>query len=417
MAEQKQKYEESKVPMSIKQSELNIGTLGHIDHGKTSLTRAITGVWTDKHSESLKRNMTIKLGYADAVIRKCEHCEGASAFTTTNKCIGCEGEAKPVMRISILDAPGHETLMATAIAGSSVIDAILFVIAANEPCPMQQTREHLMIINILGIKNIIVVQTKVDIVGRDKAVQHYNQIREFLKGSAIENAPIVPVMSNLGVNIDVLLEMITKMEKPKRDTEADPIMYVVRSFVVNKPGADVTKMNGGVIGGAIVSGKFRLGEEIEIRPGMKSSNAKGNTYKPILTKILSISTDSTNLDEAVPGGLIAFGTALDPSITKADSLVGSLVGRKGKLPESKNEITLKYTDLKRTDMPKRAFSLGEPLILGIGTATRIGHIKKVRKNDIDVELNHPVCATAETKVAVMRNDTKRWRLTGYGFIE
>ena len=417
MAEQKQKHGEAKMAAAIRQSELNIGTLGHIDHGKTSLTRAITGIWTDRHSESLKRNMTIKLGYADAMIKRCEHCDGASAYTTGDKCEGCEGEPQPVMHISILDAPGHETLMATAIAGSSVIDAILFVIAANEPCPMQQTREHLMIINILGIKNIVVVQTKVDVVGKEKAVQHYNQIREFLKGSVIEDAPIVPVMANHGVNVDVLLEMITKMERPKRDTAADPIMYVVRSFDVNRPGADVTKMNGGVVGGAIVSGKFRVGEEIEIRPGMKSMNAKGNTYKPILTKILSISTDTSSLEEAVPGGLIAFGTALDPSITKADSLVGNLVGRQGRLPDSKNEVVLKYTDLKRTDIPKRAFAQGEPLILGIGTATRIGHIKKVRKNDVDVELNHPICATKDTKVAVMRNDTKRWRLTGYGFIE
>jgi len=415
--EQKQQHAEARMESSIKQSELNIGTLGHIDHGKTSLTRAITGMWTDRHSESLKRNMTIKLGYADATIRKCEHCEGAAAYTTTDKCEGCEGEPKPVMRISILDAPGHETLMATAIAGSSVIDAILFVIAANEPCPMQQTREHLMIINILGIKNIIVVQTKIAVVGKEKAAQHYKQIREFLKGSVIENAPIVPVMANLGVNVDVILEMITKMERPKRDSSADPIMYVVRSFDVNRPGSDVKSMNGGVVGGAVVSGKFRVGDEIEIRPGMKSLKAKGDTYRPILTRILSISTDTSGLEEAVPGGLIAFGTALDPSITKADNLVGNLVGKQGKLPESKTEVMLKYTDLKRTDIPKRAFAPSEPLILGIGTATRIGRIKKVRKNEVEVELNHPVCATRDTKVAVMRNDTKRWRLTGYGFIE
>ncbi|MGC9190988.1 MAG: GTP-binding protein, partial [Candidatus Micrarchaeia archaeon] len=137
-------------------SVLNIGTLGHIDHGKTSITKAITHVFTDKHSESIKRNMTIKLGYADAIIRKCEKCEGASAYTTDTKCAGCEGQPKPLMRISLLDSPGHETLMATAIAASSLIDGIIFVIAANEPCPMQQTKEHLMIINILGIKNVII---------------------------------------------------------------------------------------------------------------------------------------------------------------------------------------------------------------------------------------------------------------------
>ncbi len=100
---------------------------------------------------------------------------------------------------------------------------------------MQQTREHLMIINILGIKNVIIVQTKIDIVGKEAALAHEKQIREFVKGSTIENAPIIPVMPNLGINVDVVLEMIANMQRPKRDLESDPIMYVVRSFDVNKP--------------------------------------------------------------------------------------------------------------------------------------------------------------------------------------
>ncbi len=151
----------------MKQSQINIGTLGHIDHGKTSLVKAITNIWTDRHSESIKRNMTIKLGYADAIIRKCDHCKGASAYTIERRCPNCGNEAKPVLRFSVLDSPGHETLMATAISGANIINGLLFIIAANEPCPMQQTREHLMIINLLGIKNTIIVQTKVDLVGRE----------------------------------------------------------------------------------------------------------------------------------------------------------------------------------------------------------------------------------------------------------
>ena len=231
---------------NLKQSTINIGTLGHIDHGKTSLTRAITGVWTDRHSESLKRNMTIKLGYADAIIRKCPKEAGVEAYCTSEKCPICKGKTEQVERISLIDAPGHETLMATAIAGANVIDGILFVIAANEPCPMQQTKEHLMIINILGIKNVIVIQSKVDIVGKEAAVKHQQQIRAFLKGSVIENAPIIPVMTNHMINIDKVLETIATMPKPARDVGSDPLMYVVRSFDVNKPGSDATKLIGGV---------------------------------------------------------------------------------------------------------------------------------------------------------------------------
>ncbi len=403
---------------SSEQSVLNIGTLGHIDHGKTSLTRAITKVWTDRHSESLKRNMTIKLGYADAIIRKCQKCTGPESYTIDTKCPNCGGKAEPLMKISILDAPGHETLMATALAGSSVIDGILFVIAANEPCPMRQTKEHLMIINLLDVKNVVIVQSKVDIVGREGAIKHYKQIKEFIKGSKIENAPIVPVMTNQGVNLDVLLEMIAKMEIPKRDLNADPFMYVVRSFDVNKPGIDATTITGGVIGGAVLKGRFKAGDQIEIRPGVKlpSKGAKKDAYSPLITKIDALNNGTIKLESAIPGGLIGISTEIDPTFTKADGLVGNVVGHIGKLPESRSIVVFKYTKLERPDIPEQSVKENEALILGVGTATAIGYVKKVKKDTIEAELKRPVAAEKGTKIAVMRSIGQRWRLTGYGIL-
>lgn len=398
-----------------KHSVINIGTLGHIDHGKTSLTRAITGTYTDRHSESIKRNMTIKLGYADAIIKKCEGCEGPSAYTTQEKCKDCPGAAKPLMRISMLDAPGHETLMATAIAGSNVIDAILFVIAANEPCPMPQTKEHLMIINILGVKNVIIAQTKIDIVGKDAALAHEKQIRNFIKGSAIEGAPIIPVMSNLGINVDVILEYIANMKIPERDLKSDPLMYVVRSFDVNKPGSEVTKLAGGVLGCAVTKGTFKLGEQIEIRPGIKmNSKSKRETYEPIITVIKEMSNGSEKISEAMPGGLIGISTEIDPTFTKADGLVGNMVGLSGKMPPTITQLTMKYFKLKRDDLPEQHLADNEPLILGTGTTTVLAYIKKAKKDHVEVELKHPISVEKNAKIAVMRNLGHRWRLTGYG---
>ncbi|MEM3178233.1 MAG: translation initiation factor IF-2 subunit gamma, partial [Candidatus Micrarchaeaceae archaeon] len=378
----------NKIPAynGFKQSELNIGTLGHVDHGKTTLTAAITGVWTDKHSESVKRSMTIKLGYADALIRKCNNCEGAAAFTVKDKCEKCGGDAVPFRRISILDAPGHETLMATAIAGSNVIDAVLFVIAANEECPMPQTREHLMIINALEKKSAIIVQTKIDIVGKEAAEKNYAQIRNFVKGSVIENAPIVPVVASKNINIDALLEQIAKIEVPKRDIDSDPLMYIVRSFDVNKPGTPIESMTGGVVGGSIIKGKFKVGDEIEIRPGINVARdkSKKEIYEPIITKIESLSTSENRIEEALPGGLIAIGTDLNPVLTKADSLVGNIVGHVGKLPDVKDSLELEYHDLNRSDLPKQAFREDEPLILGIGTGTVVGYVKSARRKSISI---------------------------------
>ncbi len=393
---------------------LNVGTLGHIDHGKTSLTRAITHVWTDRHSESIKRNMTIKLGYADAIIKKCEKCEGAGAYTTSDRCADCEGEPKPLMRISLLDAPGHETLMATAIAGSSVIDAILFVIAANEPCPMPQTKEHLMIINILGIKNVIIAQTKIDIVGKEKATLHEKQIRNFIKGSAIEGAPIIPVMPNLGVNVDVILEHIARMKAPARDLSSDPLMYVVRSFDVNKPGLDADKLSGGVLGCAVIRGTLKSGSEIEIRPGIKmAAKSKRESYESIITVVKEMSNGDEKLAEAIPGGLIGISTEIDPTFTKADGLVGNVAGLVGKLPQVISSLTIKYHKLKRDDIPEQHLAENEPLILGMGTTTVLGYIKKVKKDNLEIELKHPISVDRSVKIAVMRNLAHRWRLTGY----
>lgn len=400
--------------MEIKQSVLNIETLGHIDHGKTSLTRMITGIWTDRHSESIKRNMTIKLGYADAVIRKCERCEGSEAYTVKEKCEKCGGDAVPLIRISLIDAPGHETLMATAIAGASVIDAVLFVIAANEPCPMQQTREHLMIMNLLGIKNVIIVQTKIDIVGKDKAIANYKQIKEFIKGSVIENSPIIPVMTNKGINIDVLLEKITELQRPKHDIESPPLMYVVRSFDVNKPGTKPKSLVGGILGGAVIKGKFKIGDEIEIRPGINiSENEKKKEYRPAITKISSMNNGSENIEEALPGGLIGLSTEIDPMFVKADSMVGNLVGHVGKLPDVVNSISFSYKRINRPDMQEPPIHENEALILGVGTATIVGYVVKSKKDVINVELNHPVCMEKHAKIAILRNIGKRWRLTGY----
>ncbi len=402
----------------FKQAQINIGTLGHVDHGKTTLTKAITGVWTDKHSESVKRSMTIKLGYADSLIKKCDECSGAEAYTIGDTCEQCNSKAKPkpVRRFSILDAPGHETLMATAIAGSSIIDAIIFVIAATEPCPMPQTKEHLMLINILGVKNVLVVQTKIDVVGKAKSMEHYNQIKAFLKGSVAEHAPIIPVMANKNINVDEVLEYIANMELPKRDLSSDPLMYIARSFDSSRPGTPIKDLVGGVIGGSIVRGELKVGDEIEIRPGISIMNEKGKKeiYVPIITKIESLSTSTGKLEHAFAGGLIGLATNIDPSFAKADGLTGNVVGKVGKLPPTLDNVTLEYHVIARSDIGKAAFTVNEPIILGVGTATTVGYVTLAKKNKITVQLKRPICADKASKISILRNFQQRWRLSGYG---
>ncbi|MEM5878942.1 MAG: GTP-binding protein, partial [Candidatus Aenigmatarchaeota archaeon] len=172
--------------------EVNIGLVGHVAHGKTSLVEAISGKRTLTHSEELKRGITIRLGYADASFYKCLSC---GRYSTSSKCPFCFSDTELQRTVSFIDAPGHETLMATVLTGAALMDGAILVIAANEKCPQPQTREHLKALELIGIKNVIIVQTKIDLVSEEEALKNYQQIKDFVKGTTLENSPVIPVSS------------------------------------------------------------------------------------------------------------------------------------------------------------------------------------------------------------------------------
>ncbi|MEM4360369.1 MAG: translation initiation factor IF-2 subunit gamma [Candidatus Bilamarchaeaceae archaeon] len=395
------------------QAEINIGMLGHVDHGKTTLTKALTGKWTDTHSEELKRGISIRLGYADAIIYKCPKCGLA---TLKQECEKCKTKTEVKRKISIVDAPGHETLMTTVIAGASILDAALFLIAANEPCPQPQTVEHMIVLNTTGIKNIIVVQTKVDLVSKEKALEHYRNIREFLKGTVAENAPIIPVAANLGVNIDALVQKIEEvMPTPKRDDASPLRMYISRSFDINLPGTKIDDLKGGVVGGSIVSGKLTEGDEIEISPGVPRK--EGAPPEKIITKAESLREETEILKEAKPGGLIAVCTGIDPALAKSDGLVGNVLGKKGEVPEPTSEITIQYEMLKRPDMENPPLKETEIIVANIHTYTGIGVIKNLKKGTATIKLKRPAVVYPDMNIALSRKIGQRWRLAAWGKIK
>ncbi|RLG19800.1 translation initiation factor IF-2 subunit gamma [Candidatus Micrarchaeota archaeon] len=393
--------------------------LGHVDHGKTSITKCLTGKWTDTDSEELKRGISIRIGYADATFRRCPKCKEVEAYTVAEKCAKC-GEATKVLRkVSFLDAPGHETLMTTAIAASSIMDGAVLVIAANEECPQPQSLEHLMVLEVLGVKNIVVVQNKVDLVSKEKAVENYSQIQKFLKGTVAENAPIVPFVANKCANADALMRAIDKaIPTPERNLDAGPKMYVARSFDINKPGTEISKLTGGVIGGSLIEGILKVGEEVELRPGLIiSEKGKMEKAKPLKIKVESLFAGGERIEEARPGGLIGIGTLLDPAVTKSDRIVGSLLGRSDELPPLLSEVVLEFKFLNRVGMAGIPIKAKEPLVLSIGTATAIGFVNKIKKNALHLSLKRPICILKGSKVAVSRRVGKRWRLAGYGTVK
>ncbi|OQD58876.1 translation initiation factor 2, subunit gamma [Methanobrevibacter arboriphilus JCM 13429 = DSM 1125] len=404
------------------QSDVNIGLVGHVDHGKTTLTKALSGIWTDTHSEETKRGISIRLGYADIEFRKCNKCGEPLCYTTAITCEHCGEETEFLRKVSFVDAPGHETLMATMLSGAAIMDGAVLVIAANEYCPQPQTKEHLMALDVIGVTDVIVVQNKIDIVSKERAIESYNEIQEFVKGTCAEGAPIIPVSAQQGANIDILIDAIDKKIKtPIRDPNKPSRMHVARSFDINKPGSHPNDIKGGVIGGTLIQGTLKEGQDIEIRPGIENKRGGKNAWISLKSKIIGLNAGGEDVDEVGPGGLIGVATKLDPSLTKADSLSGSVAGEIGTLPDVLHSFEMETHLLDRVVGTKEERDVApiiikEPLMINCGTTTTIGVVTKVKGN-VQVTLKLPVCADKGDRVALSRRVGARWRLIGYGIIQ
>ncbi|CAM1295479.1 eif2s3 (predicted) [Pycnogonum litorale] len=253
-----------------RQATVNIGTIGHVAHGKSTVVKAISGVQTVRFKNELMRNITIKLGYANAKIYKCDNvkCPRPDCYRSagSNKedrfpCDrpNCSGKFSLLRHVSFVDCPGHDILMATMLNGAAVMDAALLLIAGNELCPQPQTSEHLAAIEIMKLKHILILQNKIDLVKESQAKEQYEQILKFVQGTVAEGAPVIPISAQLKYNIEVICEYIEKkIPIPKRDFTSEPRLIVIRSFDVNKPGCEVDDLKGGVAGGSILRGVLKV---------------------------------------------------------------------------------------------------------------------------------------------------------------
>lgn len=390
--------------------EVNIGIIGHVDHGKTTLVERLSGKWTDTHSEELKRGITIRLGYADTTFRK-----DTKGYSTE--------KGKAIRTISFVDAPGHESLMATMLAGSTIMDGALLMVAANEVCPQPQTREHLMALQISGMKNVVVVQNKVDLVDKERAMRNHEQIKEFLKGTDYEDAPIIPISAEHGVNIGALIEAIEKtIPTPKRDEKTNPTMFIARSFDTNKPGTRPKGLRGGVLGGAVIKGKIKEGDTVEIRPGRIVEERNQLVAKPLTTKVEGLITGGEKVKEINPGGSVGMMTKLDPNIVRSDALVGNVVGHPDKLPKIWYELKLETHLLEKVvgseeELKVDPIKPNEPLMLNVNSAATVGFVTELGKSQFTCKLKKPICADAGSRVTISRRVGSRFRLIGYGIIQ
>ena len=411
--------EEASVPLP-RQPEVNIGTLGHVDNGKSTLVRALSGIWTAKHSEEMKRGITLKVGYADAAFYRCTAC---GRYGTSEICSKCGSPTIFLRAVSFVDCPGHHSLMVTMLSGAALMDGALLIISATEKCPQPQDREHLAAAQITGIKNVIVVQNKIDIVDKNRMLENYKEIKSFTKSTFLEDAPIIPVSAQRMINIDALIEVMEKcIPTPTRDRSKPPIMPILRSFDVNRPGTLVEDLTGGIVGGSILQGVFRIGDDIEIRPGIHIEREGRSFYEPLFTKIVSLNVGGRSIEEATCGGLIGIGTALDPALTKADNLAGNVIGKPNHLPPALDHLTINIELLERIIGTEELIAVekikpNETLVLNIGTAVTAGLVNSVKHEMIEVSLRRPICIEPKSRLAISRRISNNWRLIGFGVVE
>lgn len=386
---------------------LNVGLVGHIDHGKTTLLYKLSGKWTDTHSEELKRGITIKLGYADIVI-----------YNDQGR-YNIEGKGERVREVSFVDAPGHEMLMATMLSGAALIDVALLVVAANEGIK-PQTREHVMALRAKGIKHLIVAQNKIDLVDESHARESYKEIKNFLKGR-YDDTLVIPVSAQQGINVDLIWQALSEIPSPERDISGDPIFLVARSFDINRPGTTPKELHGAVLGGTLKRGVLKVGNEIEIKPGRVVKEANKYKYETIYTKILSLFKGSKKIDELTPGGSMSIETSLDMVFGKSDALAGNIVSIKGKLPDLIEHLKIKcylFPEVFGLNEKIKVENIkpSEMLMLSIGTSTTGGIVSSIKGDEITISLKKPVIGFKKDNVGIARSIQGHWRLIGYGQI-
>jgi translation initiation factor 2 subunit 3 len=274
-------------------------------------------------------------------------------------------------------------------------------------------------LEIIGVRNLVIVQNKVDVVDPEAAKKNYKEIKQMVSGTWAERAPIIPVSALRGANLPELIRaLIEYIPVPARDPSAPLKMYVIRSFDTNRPGTLPQEFRGGVIGGSVVSGLIKVGDEIQILPGAKLDGS----IEPLIAQVTGLKSGDIELISADPGGLIGVQTDLDPSLTKADNLVGNVVGKVGMIPNPTYEIDAEIHVFQRVIGTKEMRVLepikpGEQVVVAVGPAIVTAVVKQIKKDRAEIRFSRPVVAEIGARIALARRVQDKWRLTGYGTIK
>lgn len=399
----------------------NIGCLGSVSDGKSTMVYQLTGTKTQRHSNEKIRNITIKPGYANLKIWYCDSCEeydSSSSEKTNLLCRYCNTDCELVNHISFVDCPGHAELILTMMGSLSLMKGSVVVISAAEPINKKpQLRQHLIASKMANIDKLIICFNKLDLITKEVAIGRKKELDNLLNELEIIPYIIIPTSFNKKIGLNYLLKAMMEVFPPQENLfNSDSFFRITRSFDINKPGTNWQDVNGGVIGGSLINGEININDIVEIKPGILSKGKDGKIVcQSIITKILSLETDGKNIDRVIPGGLIGIGTEIDPYYCKNDMLSGNVMGKPGTLPDVYNEVKLKYKTLVDFDgkwEPKN----GDTVFLQIGNVSVESRLAKVNKENFTFSLLKPACIENNSKILICRKDEGILKIVGVGLI-
>ena len=406
---------------------INVGIIGHVANGKSSIVKILTGKSTQCYSKELERGITIKLGYANVKIWKNKNLDNPECYYSSDssvnefRCPKTNELCELVNHISLVDCPGHNMLTSTMLSGACVMDYTLLVESSTNPViPAPQTWEHLVATKLSGIDNSIVCLNKID---QDKKkeniVKKVNDFRDFLKTFDVDKL-VIPTSGVFNININVVCEFLSKLDVKEKNLEKGPKLLGIRSFDINKPQIieENTKLKGGTLGGSLLEGKLYENDEVKIYPGYLKQyddyeiikdervRIKKWSYCPLSAKVLSIYSEKQKLEYAVPGGLIGIQLDIDPSLLKDDRLAGNILIKKGESHNlkvtSKIEIELENIFIDYKTKEEKIINIQEKnrYKLNINAKESIGIV-----DSYDFE-NKRIKLTLDNAVVVELNETK-----------
>jgi len=403
---------------------ITVGVIGSVSNGKTTLVQAITGTRTQKHSDEQVRNITIRLGYANAKIFKCNTCVNPECYQSTPsnimdyKCKICNGETVLITHISFSDVPGHIEFMSTMLNGSCVMDyTILVESGSNKDIPASQSIEHYKITKEIGIENKLVCLNKVDLITRDRSLETMTHLRKYFN-----DVPIIPISGTQKCNIDVVCHYLSQLEPPKKNITDDFKMLVIRSFNVNLGSVSVKDMLGGVVGGTLSRGVVKVGQEVSLYPGFidkrPTTDEKDSqwSYKPLKCKVLSIKSEKNNLEYAIQGGLIAIQLDIDPALSSDDKLIGQVLFRREKKLEEFRILECIIVEYKKKFMD-RELNKKESIQINVNSNNIKCQVVKInKKGELFLKLDKPICVELNDLVTINTYESEQINLYGYGII-